>query len=330
MYVGVEKLEKSKKHEKGRAIRKKRKFGRDDLELFLISLPTVAWYIFFAYLPLLGIIIAFKKYRLFQGKSFFYSLFASDWVGLDNFKFLFARDDFHIIIARTIGYNIVFIITGIVVPVTLAIMMSLLLNKKLAKICQTASFFPHFMSWVVGSYFVFAFLGTQNGLVSRMLSNAGISYNFYGSEANSFWPYLLVFLYLWKCLGYNMVVYLAAITGIDSSYYEAAVIDGATKWQQVKGITLPMLKPVVIIMGIMAVGGIIKSDFGLFYQASKNAIALYPSTMTLDVFIFNALMQLNNIGMSSAAAFFQSIVGFFTILAANAIVKKIEPENSFF
>lgn len=310
--------------------KKRRRITRDDIELFLISLPTALWYILFAYLPLLGVIIAFKQYRLFQGKSFFYSLFASEWVGFDNFKFLFARDDFGLIISRTIGYNLVFIVAGIVVPLTLAIMMSQLLNKKFAKVCQTAAFFPHFMSWVVASYFVFAFLSTQNGLLTRTLASLGVDYNFYGAEANEIWPYLLVMLHLWKTAGYNMVVYLATIAGIDSSYYEAAVIDGATKWQQVKSITLPLMKPIVIIMAIMAVGGIIKSDFGLFYQASKNAIELYPSTLTLDVFIFNSLTQLNNIGMSSAAAFFQSIVGFFTIIAANAVVRKIEPENAFF
>lgn len=277
-----------------------------------------------------GIILAFKKYRLVQGKGFFGSLFESDWVGLDNFKFLFVRDDFMGIIGRTVGYNLVFIILQMVIPVTLAIMMSLLLSKRLSKICQTAMFFPHFMSWVVASYFVFAFLSSENGLITHFLEGLGINYNFYGKEANAIWPYILVFLNQWKTVGYNMVVYLAAIIGIDRTYYEAAMIDGATKWQQIKRITLPMLKPTIIIMGIMAIGGIIRSDFGLFYQATKNATALYPSTMTLDVYIFNALTQNNNINMSAAASFFQSVIGFVTIMLANGIVRKIEPENSFF
>lgn len=309
---------------------KKRKFTKDDLELFIISLPTVLWYILFSYLPLAGILMAFKKYKLVQGKSFFYSLFNSPWVGLENFKFLFVRDDFMVIIGRTIAYNLMFIALGMIVPVTLAIMMSQLLNKGISKICQTAMFFPHFMSWVVASYFVYAFLSTENGLLSRLLMNMGINFNFYGKEANSIWLYLLVFLSQWKSIGYSMVVYLAAITGIDKSYYEAALIDGATKWQQVKRITLPMMKPVIIIMGIMSVGRIISSDLGLFYHSTKNAAALYPSTLTLDVFIFNALTQNTNVSMSAAAAFFQSIVGFITIMIANGIVKKIEPENAFF
>lgn len=312
------------------AVRKKKKFSRDNWELILISLPTVIWYILFAYIPMLGVFLAFKNYRLVQGKGFFGSLFASDWAGFKNFEFLFVRDDFFAIIGRTIGYNVVFILLQMVVPVTLAIMMSLMLSKRLSKVCQTAMFFPHFMSWVVASYFVFAFLSSENGLITRFLRDIGINYNFYGKEANSIWPYLLVFLNQWKTVGYNMVVYLAAITGLDRTYYEAAMIDGASKWQQIKEVTLPLLKPTIIIMGIMAIGGIIKSDFGLFYQATKNATALYPTTMTLDVYIFNALMQNNNINMSAAASFFQSIVGFVTIMLANGIVRKIEPENSFF
>lgn len=312
------------------AIRKKKKFTRDDLELFLISLPTVIWYILFAYIPMMGLFLAFKNYRLVQGKGFFGSLFASDWVGFKNFEFLFVRDDFFAIIGRTIGYNLVFILLQMVIPVTLAIMMSLMLSKRLSKVCQTAMFFPHFMSWVVASYFVFAFLSSENGLITHLLKNMGINYGFYSKEANSIWPFLLVFLNQWKSVGYNMVVYLAAITSLDRTYYEAAMIDGATKWQQIKAVTLPLLKPTIIIMGIMAIGGIIKSDFGLFYQATKNATALYPTTMTLDVYIFNALTQSNNINMSAAASFFQSIVGFVTIMFANGIVRKLEPDNSFF
>lgn len=310
--------------------RKKKRFSRDDAELTLISLPTVLWYVMFAYLPMAGIILAFKDYKLVQGKGFFGSLFASEWVGLKNFKFLFARDDFLAIIGRTVGYNLVFIILQMVIPVTLAIMMSLLLYKRYSKVCQTMVFFPHFMSWVVASYFVFAFLSPQNGLITRLLAKHGIQYNFYGKSANAVWPWILVFLNQWKTVGYNMVVYLATIAGMDQEYTEAAMIDGASKWQQIRYITIPLLKPTIIIMGIMAIGGIIKSDFGLFYQATKNASALYPSTLTLDVYIYNALMQTNNINMSAAASLFQFVVGFVTIILANGIVRKVEPENAFF
>lgn len=277
-----------------------------------------------------GIVLAFKNYKLVQGKGFFGSLFASEWTGLDNFKFLFVRDDFMTIIGRTVGYNLIFILLQMVIPVSLAIMLSLLLYKRFSKVCQTMMFFPHFMSWVVASYFVFAFLSPENGLITRLLAKSGITYNFYGKDANAIWPWILVLLNQWKTVGYNMVVYLATITGMDREYTEAAMIDGANKWQQIKYITLPLLKPTIIIMGIMAIGGIIKSDFGLFYQATKNAAALYPSTMTLDVYIYNALMQTNNINMSAAASLFQSAVGFVTIVLANWIVRKFEPEHAFF
>lgn len=325
-------MKKNEKKEIRMAAPRKRKwkFSLDDLELFAISLPTVIWYILFAYIPMAGLLLAFKQYRLVQGKGFFGSLIESEWVGFKNFEFLFVRDDFLAIIGRTVGYNLIFILLQMVVPVSLAIMMSLLLSKRLSKVCQTAMFFPHFMSWVVASYFVFAFLSSDNGLITRWLQDLGITYNFYGKEANGVWPFLLVFLNQWKTVGYNMVVYLAAITSLDRTYYEAAMLDGASKWQQIKYVTVPLLKPTIIIMGIMAVGGIIKSDLGLFYQATKNASELYPSTLTLDVYIYNALTQNGNINMSAAASFFQSIIGFITIMAANGIVRKIEPENSFF
>lgn len=312
------------------ALKKKWKFYKDDLELSVISLPTVIWYILFVYIPMFGIILAFKQYRLVQGKGFFGSLLQSEWVGLKNFEFLFVRGDFLAIIGRTLGYNIIFIVLQMVVPVALAIMMSLLLNKRFSKVCQTAMFFPHFMSWVVASYFVFAFLSSGNGLVTRLLQKLNITYNFYGKEANGFWPYLIVFLNQWKSVGYNMVVYLAAITSLDQTYYEAAMLDGASKWQQIWRVTIPLLKPTIIIMGIMAIGGIIKSDLGLFYQATKNATALYPSTLTLDVYVYNALTQNGNISMSAAASFFQSVIGFIMIMLANGIVRKIEPESAFF
>lgn len=310
--------------------KRKFRFGRDDLELFVISLPTVIWFVLFSYIPMAGLLLAFKQYRLVRGKGFFGSLIESQWVGLQNFEFLFVRDDFLAIIGRTVGYNLIFILLQMVVPVALAIMMSLLLSDRLAKVCQTAMFFPHFMSWVVASYFIYAFLSSENGLVTRLMQDIEIDYNFYGKEANAIWPFLLVFLNQWKTVGYNMVVYLAAITSLDRTYYEAAMLDGASKWQQIKKITIPLLKPTIIIMGIMAIGGIIKSDLGLFYQATKNAAELYPSTLTLDVYIYNALTQNGNINMSAAASFFQSVIGFVTIMLANGIVKKIEPENSFF
>lgn len=310
---------------------KSNKFTFDDLELILLSLPTVIWYILFAFLPMFGVLLSFKQYRLSPGKGFFGSFFDAKWVGFDKFKFLFSRDDTWAIFGKTIGYNLVFIALGVIIPVTLAIMISNLYSQKLGKVCQTAMFMPHFMSWVVASYFVFAFLSPEQGLLTRLMGNTGVdAFNFYGQEANGIWPVILIILNVWKTTGYGMVVYLATITGIDSTYYEAAVIDGATKWQQVKKITIPMLKPIIIIMTIMALGRIFNSDFGLFYQATKNATSLYPATQTLDVLVYNMLSKLGDISMASAAALFQSASGLVTILLANWVVTKVDSESAFF
>lgn len=308
-----------------------KKFTMDDVELIFLSLPTVIWYVLFSFLPMIGIVLAFKQYELTPGAGFLKSLFDSKWIGLENFKFLFARDDIWGVLGKTVGYNLLFIVLGLVIPVTLAIMISNLYSQKLGKVCQTAMFLPHFMSWVVASYFLFAFLSPEKGMINHWLQSMGhSSVNWYGEGANKYWPFLLVIMNIWKTTGYGMVVYLASITGIDSTYYEAAVIDGASKWQQVTKITLPLLKQIMIIMTIMAIGRIFNSDFGLFFQVPKHQAPLYPTTRTLDVFVYDALMQMNDISMSSAAAIFQSIAGCITILTANAIVSKIDSESAFF
>ena len=310
-------------------VKKKNIVTRDDAELTLLALPTLVWYVLFSYLPMFGIIIAFKRYRPLKNTNFVVSLLKSEWVGIDNFRFLFATPDPAIMFRNTLLYNIVFIILGIMVPVTLAIMMSQLHSQKLAKVTQTVIFLPHFLSWVVVSYFVFSFLSVDRGLVNRIFLALGREEVQWYLNPRP-WPFILVFMNLWKGMGYGMVLYLAAISGIDAGLYEAAVIDGARKWQQVRHITLPMLKPVVIILFILSVGRIFSSDFGLFYQVPRNSGSLVSVTQTIDVYVYKALMGMNNIGFSSAAAFMQSIFGFITILTANTIVRRLDPENTLF
>ncbi|MCI8406876.1 MAG: sugar ABC transporter permease [Oscillospiraceae bacterium] len=305
--------------------KRKRKWSRDDTELTLLGLPTYIWFICFSYLPMFGIIIAFKKLTFKQGHGFIYNLFTSEWCGLDNFQFLFKSSDAFIILRNTILYNVVFICLGLVIPVTLAILMSQLYNRKLAKICQTCMFLPHFMSYVVVSYFVWAFLSYDKGFVNNLLLSMGSDPKQWYMEP-AYWPFLVVFINTWKGLGYGMVVYLATITGIDSTYYEAAIIDGATKWQQSRYITLPMLRPIIAIMFIMSIGGIFRSDFGLFYQVPRNSPSLYNVVTTLDVYIYNALGQSTNVGMASAAAFMQSALGCIFLLVANTVVKRIDSD----
>lgn len=316
--------------------KKKQRFTLDDVQLFFLSLPTLAWYLLFCYLPMFGLIIAFKKYKVAPGKGFLWSLFYnSQWCGFDNFQFLFANNKETTInmFRNTVGYNIIFIVLGVVLPVTLAIMISNLKSQKVAKVTQTAMFLPHFLSWVVVGYFVFAFLSTDNGLVNRIVTSlGGDAVKWYQKEAIGYWPFFLIFLHIWKTIGYSMVVYLSSIKGIDESLYEAAMIDGATKWQQTKFITLPMLKTIMIIMFIMAVGKIFNSDFGLFYRTTRNSSSLTSVYLTLDVYVYNSMF--NNprpvYGYISAAGFLQSMLGCLTMIGANAIVRRVDNDSALF
>ena len=318
---------------KGEAVqmkKKRRKFTWDDFELTLLSLPTVLWFIAFCYIPMFGIVFAFKNYKYKPGKGFIYSLFVhSKWVGLKNFKFLFRSPDILNIFRNTICYNIVFICIGVTVPVALAIMITQLRSRKLAKICQTSVFLPHFLSWVVISYFVFAFLSTDKGLVNSIIVSLGGERIMWYQE-QKYWPYLLTFINTWKTFGYSMVVYMATITGIDNSLYESAVIDGASKWQQCKGITIPLLRPVISIMFIMNVGNIFSTDFGLFYQVTRDSNSLIDVTQTLDVYVHKALIQSNNYNYSSAVSLLQNTLGCILLLVANRAVKLIDPESGLF
>lgn len=303
---------------------KGKKWTKDDTELSLLSLPTTIWYILFCYIPMFGIIIAFKNYKITPGKGFVYNLLNSDWVGLKNFKFLFKSGDFIILLRNTIGYNVIFVILGIVIPMALAVMMSLIFSRRKSKVYQTMMFFPHFMSWVVVSYFVYAFLSTDKGLLNTLL---GTKIQWY--TESRYWPFILVFMQIWKTVGYNMVVYLASITGIDGTYYEAAVIDGATKWQQVKYITLPSVKPIVVMMFILNIGKIFYSDFGLFWQVTRGVPgSLFNVASTIDTYVYTALQGTAPIGMSAAVSFFQSVACCMTILAANWIVSKIDSDSA--
>ncbi len=296
-------------------------------ELLLLTLPGTIWFLISAYLPMFGVLIAFKNWQVHS--NFLESLIKSPFVGLDNFKFLFSSSDAWLITRNTILYNIVFIVLGIVLPVTLAILLKELHNKKLSKYFQTSMFLPYFLSWVVVSYCLYAFLSPDKGYVNSIRQSLGMEPISWYTESK-YWPFIIIFMSQWKGVGYGTVVYLASICGIDKSYYEAALVDGATKWQQIKSITIPLLKPVLIIMFINAVGGMFRSDFGLFYQLPKDSGALYPVTNVIDTYVYRALANLGNIGMSSAAALYQSIVGLVLILVTNGIVRKVDNENAFF
>lgn len=304
------------------------KWTRDDTELTILALPTSIWFILFCYLPMFGVILAFKDFKL-GGENFLQSLFQSDWVGFGNFEYFFNLRDFPQILRNTILYNLVFIVLDIVLPVSLAIMISNIYSKRASKVYQTLMFMPHFMSWVVVSYFVYAFLVTDKGLLNSMIQMfGGEKVNWYFTKEP--WPWILIIMHIWKGIGYSMVVYLASITGIDTSLYEAAVLDGASKFQQARYITLPSLQPMIIMMFILAVGRIFSSDFGLFFQVTQGAKQpLTPVVATFDVKIYQMLTsQAVSIGKTSAASIFQSIIGCITILTANGIVRKLDKSSA--
>ncbi|WP_339837703.1 ABC transporter permease subunit [Paenibacillus sp. FSL R7-0272] len=297
---------------------------RKTLPLLLLAAPGLLYFLINNYLPMAGIFIAFKDVNYAKG------IFGSDWVGFDNFKFLFQTSDAWIMTRNTLLYNLAFIVLGTMLSILIAILMSELLKSLWSKLFQSGLVLPNLISMVVLSYIVFAFLNADSGFINNsILKPLGIPEINWYSEAK-YWPYLLVFIQLWKTAGYGSIVYIAFISGIDKSIYEAAKIDGAGKLKQIRMITLPLLKPTIIILTLMSIGRIFNSDFGLFYQVPMNAGALYSTTQTIDTYVYRALMQVNDIGMSAAAGLYQSVVGFILVMAANAIVKKVNPENALF
>jgi putative aldouronate transport system permease protein len=271
-----------------------------------------------------GVIIAFKDYRISGG--FINSIIKSSWVGLQNFKFLFSNPDIWVIIRNTLFYNFIMILCGIVLPVTLALIISELRNKRLAKIYQTILFFPYFLSWVVVSTVVWAFLSYDMGVVNMVALDLGFpQHNWYTDRG--FWPGFLIFMSQWKGVGYGTVIYLAAITSVDKSIYEAAIIDGATKWQQIWNITLPMIKTVIVLMFILSAGRIFYSDFALIFQVPRDSNSLYKVVYTIDVFVYKQLRS-STVGMASAAALLQAVISCITILLVNQIVRKVDPDSA--
>lgn len=299
-----------------------------NMALLIMVLPGAVWFLLFCYLPMPGVVLAFKNYR-FSRDGFLAGIIQSEWVGFKNFEYLFKTEDAYIIVRNTVLYNAVFIVLGTALSVFVAILIHEIANKKLAKIYQTGMFLPHFLSWVIVSYFVFSFLSVDKGVLNQLLRYFGADPVYWYSETK-YWPFILVIVYLWKSVGYGSVIYLAAIVGIDKSYYEAAMIDGANKWQQICRITVPMIMPVIIIMFILAIGGIFRADFGLFYQVPRDTGALYPVTNVIDTFVYRGLKVTGDIGMSTAAGLYQAVVGFVLVITTNFIVRKINKEQALF
>ena len=306
-------------------LNKKKRFTdlKKNLPLLALTIPGMLYLLINNYFPIFGVVIAFKDLDYSKG------IFGSDWCGLKNFEFLFRTSEAGRMIRNTILYNLVFIILGTVLAVLVALLMSEITHMTISKFYQGSMILPNLISMVIVSYIVYAFLSPETGLLNAVIKSFGGEPISWYSKKEA-WPFILVIVQMWKTVGYNSIVYIAAITGIDPSLYEAARIDGAGKFKQIFRVTLPQLKPMITLMILMSCGRIFSSDFGLFYQVPQNSGALYSVTQTIDTYVYRGLMQLGDVGMSSAAGLFQSVVGFLFVFGANAIVRATNKENALF
>lgn len=292
--------------------------------MYIMLLPGFVYLVINNYIPMAGITVAFKQYNVRDG------IYKSPNVGLKNFEFLFKTNDAWLITRNTILYNLVFIVLDAVLAIAVAIILNEIVSKKAKQFYQTVILIPFLISMVVVSYLVFAFLSNGNGFINNTVLPAfGMDAVDWYNQAK-YWPFLLILVHVWKALGYNCILYYATICGIDNSLYEAAAVDGANRWQRIKNVTLPSIKSTIIILTLMNLGNIFRSDFGLFYQVPMNSGALLEATNTIDTYVYRGLMQTNNIGMSSAAGVYQSIVGCILVLTANLIVRRIDSDSSLF
>ncbi|BCG57192.1 ABC transporter permease [Paenibacillus sp. URB8-2] len=291
--------------------------------LLLMLTPAVLFFILFAYIPMAGIVLAFKKYSYDGG------IFGSSWNGIDNFRFFFDSGDAWRVTRNTALYNIAFIIVNNVLQIFAGILLFEVAGKWFRKITQTLMFLPYFISWVVVGAIAYNLFNFDVGTVNSLLVSLGFEKSdIYNTPA--YWPFILVIVSAWKALGYGSVMYLAAITSIDTEMYEAAQIDGANIFQRIFRITIPNLMPTVIILVLLAVGNIFRGDFGMFYNMVGNNGLLFSSTDVIDTYVFRSLITSNDIGMSAAAGFFQSVLGFVTIMLANFAVRKYDKDYALF
>lgn len=304
--------------------RKGRRSLRKYVPLYIMMLPGLIYLLINNYLPLFGLSIAFKDVNYSKG------IWDSDWIGFKNFEYLFKTDDAFIITRNTILYNAAFIVLGLIVSVGVAILLNEIRNKVASRFYQSVIILPFLISIIIVSYLVYAMFSVNTGMVNKTLLPAlGLDPISWYTEPK-YWPFILTVVHIWKAAGYSCIVYLAAIIGIDPEYYEAAKLDGASKWMQICKITLPMITPVITILTLLGIGRIFYSDFGLFYQVPMDSGALFSTTNVIDTYVFRGLMQLGDIGMSSAAGFYQSLVGFVLVLVSNYIVRKIDKNNALY
>ena len=294
------------------------------MPLYIMALPALIYLFINNYMPLYGMQLAFRELDYSKG------IFHGKFVGFDNFKFLFSTDKAWIMTRNTVLYNLLFIVVGLVIGLTVAILFNEIRSKMAAKFYQSAVLIPYFISMVIVSYLAYAFLSSETGFINNgILKFFGVDPVSWYSEPK-YWPFILTFINVWKGMGYSLLMYTARLIAIDGSYYEAATMDGATKWQKIRFITLPLLKPAIIMMLTLSVGRMFYSDFGLFWQVPMGVGALANVTTTIDTYSFQALMKLGDITMSSATGVFQSFVGFILLVGANMLVRKFSKDDAIF
>lgn len=306
-----------------RTFAEKIRYYKRYLPLYLMMLPALVYLFINNYLPMSGLVLAFEKYNVKDG------IWGSQFVGFKNFTFLLKSNDLPILFRNTLGYNLCFILINLVLGVTLAILITEITNLKFRKAAQSSILFPFVVSIVIVSYMVRAFLDPEAGLLNHLLVSMGHQKVAWYDTAK-YWPFILIFVNTWKGVGYGCILYISSILGIDMSLYESASLDGATKFQKIRYITLPFLKPTMITVSLLSLGRVFNSDFGLFFQVPQNSGLISSTTQTIDTFVYNALITQSNVGMSAAASFFQSVMGFLMIVVFNAITRKISRENALF
>ena len=303
---------------------KKKNVLKEYWPLYLMMLPALLYLLINNYIPMAGMVIAFKKLNFAKG------IWASPWAGLKNFKFLFASKDAWVITRNTLLYNVAFILVNMVVGIAIAILITEVRNTKLKKVYQSAILLPFLMSMVILSYIVYALLSAENGLVNNSILPLFHIDPIQWYQKPKYWPAVLIIANCWKGVGYGCLIYIASLIGIDPSFYEAARLDGASKWQEITKITLPSLVPTIITLLLLSIGRIFYSDFGLFYQVPMNSGVLFPTTNVIDTYVYRALIEQGNISMSSAAGVYQSLVGFCVVMLSNWIVRKVDKDQALF
>jgi len=299
-----------------------RLYSSTTLELTFLVLPSAIFIIIFNYIPLYGLLLPFENYSPIKG------LFRSEWVGISNFDFLFTSNTLWTITRNTVLMNFLFIIFNTIFSVIFALFL-FDLSRRFVKLYQTIMFFPYFMSWVIVSYVFLGFLDPDRGILNKMITLIGGEQVLWYSEPK-FWPFILVLASVWKTAGYGAIIYYAGLVGNDPEYYEAAKIDGATKLQQMRHISIPLITPIITIVNILAIGKVFYGDIGIFYNVTMNSPFLYPTTDVIDTYVLRALKTLNDIGMSSAAGLYQAVCGFILVIVTNMTVRRISAQNSLF